>query len=92
MRLESHPNNYPINKIFPERRLLKGLEGGDLFLAEKDGLYYLIADEGTMADFLVPDDYDLLNELITIYEFESEDERKQYIKERGWDCEMNKHI
>jgi hypothetical protein len=85
MRMERYPNNYPVNEFFPERRSLKGFEGGELFLAEKDGLYYLIADEGTMADFLMPDDNDLLNKLVTIYEFDNVEERDQYIKKRGWE-------
>jgi hypothetical protein len=85
MRVESFPYNYPMEKDFPERRLLSSFEGGSLWLAEKDGRYYVIADEGTMADFLIPgEDDDLLNELVNIYEFDSELERQEYILERGW--------
>jgi len=85
MRVESHPYNYSIEQVFPDRRLLSGFEGGCLWLAEKDGHYYVIVDEGTMADFLMPgEDDDLLNEMVKVYEFESEAEREQYIDEQGW--------
>jgi hypothetical protein len=77
MKEESHPFNFPINEYFPSRRLLANFEGGSLELAEKDGKYFLISDEGTMADFLLPEDADLLNELINIYEFNSEAERER---------------
>ena len=85
MKMESHPYNFPISEYFPIRRLFAGFEGGSLELAEKDGKYYLIADEGTLADFLLPEDADLLNQLIKIYEFNSEAEREQYIHKQGWD-------
>lgn len=89
MRTESHPNNYSIKEHFPEPRLFKEFEGGELLLAEKDGLYYVIEDEGTLADFLMSGEGD---GLVTIYEFDSEEEREQYIKKRGWGSEMNKDI
>lgn len=83
--MESHPYNYPIEKVFPERRLLSGFEGGSLWLAEKEGRYYLIADEGTMADYLMPgEDDDLLNVMVKVYEFEDDSERQRFIQERGW--------
>jgi hypothetical protein len=85
MRMESHPYDYPIAKYFPERQPFSEFEGGSLWLAEKDGAYYVIIDEGTMADFLIPgEDDNLLNELVKIHEFESELERSQFIQGRGW--------
>jgi hypothetical protein len=85
MWMESHPYDYPIAKYFPERRAFSGFEGGGLWLAEKDGGYYVIIDEGSMADFLIPgEDDDLLNELVKIHEFDSELERQQFIQEIGW--------
>jgi len=84
MRMERYPYNYPIEEYFPERRLVKGFEGGEVSSSEKDGIYYLLQDEGTMVDFLLPSDVNDLLELVTIYEFDSEEERKQYIQMRGW--------
>ena len=45
MRAESHPYTYLIEKVFPERRLVTSFEGGRLWLAEKDGHYYVIVDK-----------------------------------------------
>ena len=85
MRIENHPVNYPILERFPERRLLSQFEGGSLWLAEKDKNYYVIVNEGTMADFLIHgEDDNLLNELVKIYEFDSDPERQQFIQNRGW--------
>lgn len=85
MRIETHPFNYQIEKNFPFRQRLASFEGGDVWLAENDDFYYIIVDEGTMADFLIPDeDDDLLNELVKIYEFDSESDRQRYIQDRGW--------
>ena len=85
MRIEKHPYNYPIEENFPLRQRLVDFEGGSLWLAEKDGHFYVIVDEGTMADFLMPgEDDDLLNEIVKIYEFDSELDRKRFIQEQGW--------
>lgn len=42
----------------------------------------MIIDEGTMADFLDEEDKDLLNQLVKIIEFETEEELNQYLGER----------
>jgi len=85
MRIEKPPYNYPIEKNFPLRQRLVGFEGSSLWLAEKDERYYVIVDEGTMADFLLPgEDDDLLNEMVKIYEFDSESNRQRFIQEQGW--------
>ena len=81
MRKVNHSNDYSIKEQFPERRLLRGFEGGEVLIDEKDGLYYVIEDEGTMADFLPPGENE---NLISIYEFDSAAEREQFIRERGW--------
>jgi hypothetical protein len=83
--MESHPSSYPIKEYFPERRVFSEFEGGCLWLAEKDDAYYVIADEGTIAEFLIPgEDDDLLDNLVKIYEFGSELERSRFIQDRGW--------
>jgi hypothetical protein len=84
MRKKTRPFGYPLGQHFPERRMLMGFEGGAVWLAENDGLYYVIEDEGTLADFIPDEDDDLLDMLINIYEFDSEPDRQKYLKERGW--------
>ena len=85
MQVENCPYNFPVDAHFPGRRKLAGLEGGVVWLAEKDDRYYLISDEGSMADFLIPgEDDDLLGQMVKVYAFESEAERNQFIQQRGW--------
>ena len=84
MRVERHPYKYNYNERFPEKRLVKGFMGGAIYAAEASGKFYIIEDEGTMADFLLPEDEDLLDMLIRIKEFDTEQERDEYLKERGW--------
>ncbi len=69
---------------FPQRALLQGFEGGAVFTAERDGRFYVIQDEGTLADFLSDEDLAGL-ELTKVLEFETAAERSAYIRERGWD-------
>ncbi len=84
MRMQTFPNDYSIEEHFPRRRLVNKFEGGTISLAEKDGSYYVIADERLMADFLMPGNEDLLKKLILVYWFESEIQRELYLQERGW--------
>ena len=65
------------------KTMLKGFEGGAVYLSEKNDKYYLILDEGTMAWIL--DEEDLPDCLVKIIEFDSVDERNDYIKQRSWD-------
>ena len=67
---------------FPDKTLLKGFEGGAVFSAEKEGKFYLILDESTMASIL--DEEDLPDELVKIIEFDTVEERDAYINKRGW--------
>ena len=67
---------------FPDKTLFKGFEGGAVFSAEKEGKFYLILDESTMASIL--DEEDLPDELVKIIEFDTVEERNDYIKQRGW--------
>jgi hypothetical protein len=64
---ERHPFGYPWRKRFPDARQVAGFEGGAVYEAEAEGAYWLIKDEGTMADFLDPDtDADLLASLVAL--------------------------
>ena len=84
---DRHENMYKIGNVnddyFPDKTLLKGFEGGAVYLAEEGGKFYLILDESTMASIL--DEEDLPDELIITIEFDTIDERNVYIKQRGWD-------
>jgi len=71
---------------FPGRVLLRGFEGGAVYTAERAGKFYVIQDEGTMADLLSEEDLaDLAGELVKVLEFDAPAERATYIHERGWD-------
>lgn len=73
-RIERHAFRYPWRKRFPNARRVARLEGGAVYEAEGEGAYWLIKDEGTMADFLDPDeDADLLASLISLERYEDRD-------------------
>jgi len=40
--MENHPYGWSINEYFPKRRICAEFEGGCVWLAEKDGMYYVI--------------------------------------------------
>jgi len=70
---------------FSDRVLLRGFEGGAIYTAERAGRFYVIEDEGTMADLLSDDDLtDLAGELITVWEFDTPAARAAYIQDRGF--------
>ncbi|MGB1286790.1 MAG: hypothetical protein ACPG7F_09680 [Aggregatilineales bacterium] len=81
---ESHPWNYNWNRRFPENEMVFLFEGSALFSAEKDGKYYLISDNGTMADFLDendPSERKILDTMISITGFDTLEEREAYLEE-----------
>ena len=70
---------------FPESRLLASFEGGAVYTAERDGKFYIIQDESTMAEFLSEEDLrDLAGSLVKVFEFDTVAERRAHIGERGW--------
>jgi hypothetical protein len=78
MRLEHHSWTYNLDTRFPHRRKVFGYEGGYTAIAEADGKFYIIVDEGPMADFLLPNDpvdAEVLGRLKTVMEFDTADER-----------------
>jgi hypothetical protein len=81
MRISTYPFQFNFREVFPDAKMIKGLEGGVIYKASKDNKKYLIIDEGTMADFLDVNDKDLLDRLIRIIEFNTEDELNNYIVE-----------
>lgn len=72
MKVTKHPFGFNYKDIYPDAKMIGSFEGGALYKAIKKDKYYLIIDEGTIADFLADDDRELLNELVKIIEFESE--------------------
>ena len=83
---DKHENMYKIGNVdddyFTDKTLLKGFEGGAVYLAEDGGKFYLILDESTMASIL--DEEDLPDELIKTIVFDTVEERDEYIISKGW--------
>ena len=84
---DKHENMYKIGIVdddyFPDKTVLKIFEDGIVYLAEDGEKFYLIIDESTMASIL--DEEDLPDELVKTIEFDTVEERNDYIKQRGWD-------
>jgi len=83
MKIKELKRNKTYEDDFPDIKSLKGFEGGSIYTAEKDEKYYLILDESSMAAIL--DEEDLPDCLVKIIEFDSLDQRMDYVKSRGWD-------
>ena len=79
MKISKHPVRYNYKEDIKE---IGGFEDGVIYKATKDGKYYLIIDEGTLAEFLGNDDQDVLDQLVKVIEFETEEELGNYLKER----------
>jgi hypothetical protein len=74
---------------FPRRCQLFAAEGGAVYLDERDGLYYVISDESTLADMLNEEDAGLAG--VVIYEFESDAARDEYLRQRRWLLRLNRY-
>ena len=83
MKITKHPIGFNYRTLFPDAKMIGGFEGGAIYRAVKDNKHYLLIDEGTLADFLDEDDKDLLDQLVKIIEFETEDELNNYLEERS---------
>lgn len=82
MRVYKHPYRFNYQELYPDVEMIGGFEGGAIYKATKDDKYYLIIDEGTLADMLDVDDQDLLDQLVKVIEFDAEEELKNYLGER----------
>jgi len=82
MKIYKHPVSFNYREIYPDVKIIGGFEGGAIYKATKADKHYLIIDEGTMADFLDNDDKDLLDQLIKVIEFYTEQELKEHLMER----------
>jgi hypothetical protein len=69
---------------FPDMQVVRHFEGGSVYSAEDGTRWYLIIDEGTMADFLLEEDEDLVGDLVKVLEFETLSERESYLLKRNW--------
>lgn len=66
-------------KQFPQAEQVAGGEGCVIYFAERDGGVYAITDEGTMADFLDPEDADLADALCSAHRFSSPAARSRWL-------------
>ena len=87
MKIAKYPIQFNFKEHFQDAKMIGGFEGGAIYKALKDNKHYLIIDEGTMADFIDEDDQDLLDQLVKVIEFETEEELYHYLGER-----YGKHI
>ena len=78
MKISRRPFQYKFRDKFPDSKMIGGFEGGAIYKATKEGKYYPIIDEGTLADILDEDDQDLLDQLVKVIEFDTEEELKHY--------------
>jgi hypothetical protein len=65
------------------RRLIRKFEGGAIYEAEKNDRFLVIVDEGSLLDFLSEEDRLGCNP-ITVHDFKTVAERRDFLIERGW--------
>lgn len=75
MKIESFHHGWNVRGRFPDAKLVYAWECGVSYTAETNGKFYLIIDEGTLADFM---DDPLLDDLVKVYEFDTEQERTEW--------------
>jgi hypothetical protein len=64
---ERHPYGYPWRKRFPDAHVVVRFEGGAVYAAVDSDGFWLIRDEGTLADLLDPvEDADVLARLVSV--------------------------
>jgi hypothetical protein len=82
MKLTRQHKSFNYKSIFSNLTLLKPVEGGVIYFAEKDDKFYLITDETSLSEFTDEED------LIIIREFKTIKELKTFLKERGINDEI----
>jgi len=76
------PFDANLDSEFPGLKEFYAVEGGVYYFVKKNKKYVIIADFGTLADFISKDeDGDLFDKLISVYEFSNKDECRKYIDE-----------
>jgi hypothetical protein len=68
---------------FPTKQLVRQFEGGSVHTAKRRRKWYVIEDESSFLGLLNEEDQAGL-EFVRVYEFDSDDERERYLRERGW--------
>ena len=79
MRIEKHPYNYDVRKRFTHLRKIEGYAGSMIYATQKDDKFYIVIDDGTLADFLTDGDPSL-DELVKVIEFDTEAEQQAYLR------------
>jgi hypothetical protein len=69
--VERHPAGYRWSQRFPDHEEVLLVEGGAVYAARGEGAFWVIMDEGTLAD-LCGDDAGDLGTLITLERFDDE--------------------
>ena len=82
MKTTKHRFGYEYKSRYENLERISTSEGCVVYKGFLDGKSFVVVDCGTLADFL-EDEPNMLNELITIYEFDSEMEADSFIKSRG---------
>jgi hypothetical protein len=77
---EHLPYNAPVRATFDRVDQVFGGEGFVVYAAERDGVPYIVNDAGTMADFIVDEDADLLDTMITVHRFGSFAARERWVR------------
>jgi len=83
MKTTKHPFQYPFLQYYPNAEEFLGFEGGMIYKSVKEDEYIAIIDSGTMAGLLDEDDLDLLDQLVTVIEFDSEEELNTFLGEQN---------
>jgi hypothetical protein len=73
-RIDRHPYNYPWRERFPDAEPVLRGEGGAVYAAEAEDAWWLIYDEGSMADLVEDED---LATLVTLRRF---DDRQAWVQ------------
>lgn len=72
---EHHPFDYDWQARFPEHEFVLGGEGWAVFSAQGEGAWWLVFDDGTLADFMDSElDADRLATLVRLQRFDDRDE------------------
>lgn len=75
--VEHRPAGYRWKERFPHAHRVAGFEGGAVYEAEGEGAFWLISDEGTLADLLNPEeDAGLIARLVKLERFAHESDRE----------------
>lgn len=75
----SFPFNHNFHASFDRLRLIRSYAGGAVYVGEADGRSYIVVDEGTLAEFLDPDD-PLTKRMVHVTGFDTLDARRAAIR------------